>query len=626
MEEAQTQDQNNVEMHEIESPPPQPQVPAMITDEEKKMSKGILGMLMFQSKGSLLAMIPCVLIGAAPLVAFLLFGRILNLISKYYMEIQQNQTPKDVMHDIGMNCIYICIVSVLSGILKYLQTFTYIRIGANMSKNIKSSLFKSIACSDITFFDTSSVGSLMTMISEDVQMIEDAYGTAKGAQIENLARFLIGVILAFVYSWKMALVTCAAIPFCVLTMFLFTPLITKHSITKFLLTAKSTTITQEVFSSMQTVRGYNKEDFESQRYKAINIETAKIEKKVGFVIAGMFTIAMIIVWTDVVANMYFGATLVQKSINNGDKKLFLAGDMISCFMFIMFATMGIMTAQGAASGDAKAIEAYARILKVVMRQPAINFEDGIEPEVFNGKIEFKNVTFKYPTRNVEVLKNVSFVAEPNKTTALVGHSGSGKSTCIQLIERFYDVTEGQILIDDKDIKEYNPRWLHKKIGLISQDIFLFSRSIKENISYGKKDASNDEILTAIESANAKSFINKKPEKMDTVISENGQSLSGSQRQRILIARAILKSPSILLCDEATSALDVKSENKVQAALTNIMRERTSIVVAHRLSTIKNANSIFVFDNGSIVESGDHNSLIEKKGTYYNLFSRQLTKD
>ncbi|EAY14776.1 hypothetical protein TVAG_219570 [Trichomonas vaginalis G3] len=150
MEEAQTQDQNNVEMHEIESPPPQPQVPAMITDEEKKMSKGILGMLMFQSKGSLLAMIPCVLIGAAPLVAFLLFGRILNLISKYYMEIQQNQTPKDVMHDIGMNCIYICIVSVLSGILKYLQTFTYIRIGANMSKNIKSSLFKSIACSDIT--------------------------------------------------------------------------------------------------------------------------------------------------------------------------------------------------------------------------------------------------------------------------------------------------------------------------------------------------------------------------------------------------------------------------------------------------------------------------------------------
>jgi ABC-type multidrug transport system fused ATPase/permease subunit len=225
--------------------------------------------------------------------------------------------------------------------------------------------------------------------------------------------------------------------------------------------------------------------------------------------------------------------------------------------------------------------------------------------------------------DVYVLKNMSFVIEAGQTGALVGHSGSGKSTCIQLLERFYDVTDGFILFDGHDIRELNPRWLHRKISLVSQEPTLFQRSIKENVLYSVESATDEEVNHALEIANCNKFISKLSEGIETYVGEKGASLSGGQRQRVAIARAVLKKPVILMTDEATSALDAGNERKVQEALDRVMVGMTGVVVAHRLSTIRNAAIIYVFDAGEIIEVVNHESLIAKKGFYYKLVYRQL---
>jgi ABC-type multidrug transport system fused ATPase/permease subunit len=237
------------------------------------------------------------------------------------------------------------------------------------------------------------------------------------------------------------------------------------------------------------------------------------------------------------------------------------------------------------------------------------------------------VSFKYPSRDVYVLKNVSFEIKPGQTGALVGHSGSGKSTCVQLLERFYDVTDGFILIDDVDIRDLDPRWLHRKISLVSQEPTLFQKSIKENVKYGVDPNTPDqEVLEALETANCKKFLSKLSDGINTQVGEKGASLSGGQRQRVAIARAIIKKPIILMTDEATSALDAGSEKKVQEALDRILTSLTGVVVAHRLTTIRNSDIIYVFDGGEIVEFGNHDSLVEKKGSYFKLIQKQLSAE
>jgi ABC-type multidrug transport system fused ATPase/permease subunit len=236
------------------------------------------------------------------------------------------------------------------------------------------------------------------------------------------------------------------------------------------------------------------------------------------------------------------------------------------------------------------------------------------------------VSFKYPTRDAYVLKNVSFVVESGRMVALVGHSGSGKSTCVQLIERFYDVTEGIILLDDRDITTIDPRWLHRKIGLVAQEPVLFQTTIRENILYGNHDATEGQILEAAEIANVKKFVEKFPHGFNELVGEKGTAMSGGQRQRIAIARAVVKDPVILLTDEATSALDAASEKKVQNALNRVMQGRTAVIVAHRLSTIRNADIIYVFDQGEIKEYGKHDDLVQAGGCYFNLVQRQLMNE
>jgi ABC-type multidrug transport system fused ATPase/permease subunit len=292
----------------------------------------------------------------------------------------------------------------------------------------------------------------------------------------------------------------------------------------------------------------------------------------------------------------------------------------------MFGVMGIIMLQGTLQGEQKALAAGARILKLTEDKPSIPYEGGEIIDDFKGSIEFRNVSFKYPTRDVYVLRNVSFEIKPNEMGALVGHSGSGKSTCVQLLERFYEAEEGLILLDGKDIRTLDPRWLHRVIGLVQQEPLLFLASVQENIKYGAADATHEEVLAAADVANARKFVEKLDHGFDQQVGERGGALSGGQRQRIAIARAVIKDPVILITDEATSALDADSEKKVQQALDKVMENRTAVIVAHRLSTIRHADVIYVFDGGEIKEVGTHDTLVAKQGCYYNLVKKQLTEE
>ena len=260
---------------------------------------------------------------------------------------------------------------------------------------------------------------------------------------------------------------------------------------------------------------------------------------------------------------------------------------------------------------------------VPIPHPEPSKEDGRTYENVVGEIEFRNVRFAYPIRpDQEILKGLNLVAKPKQTVALVGESGCGKSTTISLIERFYNPTAGQVLLDGHPIDKMEIEWLRSQIGLVSQEPTLFATTIRENIRYGKPDATDDEIIAAAKMSNAHTFISGFPDGYDTMVGEKGVTLSGGQKQRIAIARALIRNPKILLLDEATSALDAESEKVVQEALDKAREGRTTITIAHRLSTIKDADVILVFSNGTVVEKGKHDELIELNGLYYNLVKAQ----
>jgi subfamily B ATP-binding cassette protein MsbA len=270
------------------------------------------------------------------------------------------------------------------------------------------------------------------------------------------------------------------------------------------------------------------------------------------------------------------------------------------------------------------LASWDRIYQILKEKPAVlEITNPIKIERINGKIEFKNVYYRYPTSKNWILKNISFTINPNEVAAFVGPSGSGKSTIIQLILRFFDPNEGNILIDDIDIKKIDIKSLREFMSIVTQDTILFDDTVKNNISMGKENAQEQEIIEAAKSADAELFIKNMPAGSETIIGERGIKVSGGQRQRLAIARAIIRKPKILLLDEATSNLDTKSEAIVQKAIENVLKDKTVIMSAHRLSTVKNASKIFVLRDGEIIESGDHSTLMQKKGEYRKFFEAQI---
>jgi ATP-binding cassette, subfamily B (MDR/TAP), member 1 len=474
---------------------------------------------------------------------------------------------------------------------------------------------------EIGFYDLRQTGFFVNNMTEDVALIQQAYGERLTQFCQNIAQALLGIILAFTTNWRMTLMVLVAAP--VVTILLggsgpFVAIFTKRTQAA---GSDATTVATEIIQAMRTVRSMSGEIKEIVRYRQslTNVNFVAIFR--SFAVAVASGLAYFSIWGCAALAFFYGGHL----INWG---LLTVGKLFQIFGNMLFAVLGLGLAMSHVAPMLKAVEISKLLLKVINRVPAIRPTGGKTIEGgLKGEIEVKGLEFTYPSRpEQQVLFDFNLSIKAGQTAALVGPSGGGKSTIMGLLERFYEQSKGVITIDGVDIRDFDPVWLHKEIGIVTQEPTLFAATISENIIYGVDPATvtGEQIVAAAKAANCHNFIIELNDGYNTMVGERGASLSGGQKQRVAIARAMLQNPKILLLDEATSALDTESEHLVQEALERLMVGKTSIVIAHRLSTIKSSNVIFVIEKGRVVEQGTHEDLLKiENGVYAALASRQM---
>uniref|UniRef100_A0ACD5YI17 Uncharacterized protein n=1 Tax=Avena sativa TaxID=4498 RepID=A0ACD5YI17_AVESA len=444
-----------------------------------------------------------------------------------------------------------------------------------------------------------STGEVIERISSDTVLIQDAMGEKVGKFLQLISTFLSGFIISFTRGWILTLVMMSCIPPAVAAAAILSYFVSKLSDSSQTAYVEAGKVLDQTVGSIKTVVSFTGEKNAIDKYE----EFLKISYRAtvhqgvirGIALGSLWLIAF---WSYGLA-IWYGATLVIE-------KGYTGGYVINVMMASVAASVSLGQVSPCLSAFASAQIAASKMFATIDRKPAIkSTDDGLELENFLGNIELKDVHFSYPASPDKLIfKDFSICIPSGTKMALVGESGSGKSSLFSLLERFYDPQSGEVLLDGINLKQLNLSWVRQRVGLVSQEPILFTTTIRENLEYGKKGASQEEIRSAIVLANAASFVDMLPNGLDTLVGEHGAQLSGGQKQRIAIARAILKDPSILLFDEATSALDAESEHVVQDALENIMVNRTTVIIAHRLSTVKNADIISVLNRGQVVEQ-DH---------------------
>ncbi|KAL2341081.1 hypothetical protein Fmac_009021 [Flemingia macrophylla] len=516
--------------------------------------------------------------------------------------------------------IYNCGILIWVVLLNAAEVACWMMTGERQAARIRGLYLKTILKQDIAFFDTeTTTGEVIGRMSGDTILIQDAMGEKVGKFIQLASTFVGGFLVAFVRGWRLAVVLLSCIPCVVVTGGVLSMLMTKMSSRGQAAYAEAGNVVEQTVGAIGTVASFTGEKKAIEKYNAKLKDAYKTMVQQGIASGlGMGSLLLIIFCTYALA-MWYGSKLVVEKGYNG-------GTVITVIIALMTGGMSLGQTSPCLNAFAAGQAAAYKMFETIKRKPKIDSYDtsGVVLEDIKGNIELKDVYFRYPSRpDVQIFSGFSLDVPSGATCALVGQSGSGKSTVISLLERFYDPDAGEVLIDGVNLKKFQVRWIREKIGLVSQEPILFAASIKENIAYGKEGATDEEITTAIALANAKKFIDKLPQGLETMAGQNGTQLSGGQKQRLAIARAILKNPRILLLDEATSALDAESERVVQEALEQVMTKRTTVVVAHRLTTIRNADIIAVVHQGKIVEEGTHDELIKDvNGAYSQLIRLQ----
>jgi ABC-type multidrug transport system fused ATPase/permease subunit len=513
-------------------------------------------------------------------------------------------------------------ILVLQAIFSFFRISLFVNFTENSLSNIRFALYENLIKLPMSFYSQKRVGELNSRISADISQLQDTFTTTIAEFLRQFILIIGGFIILGNISSKLTLMMLAIVPVVAVAAVIFGRFIRKYGKKTQDKVAESQVIVEETLQGISNVKAFANEWYEIQRYKNKIREIVKIAIKGGQYRGYFASFIILCLFGCVVAVVWYGITLTIKG------EVEDVGDLIS---FVLYTTFIGASFGGIAEMYAqiqKAVGATERVFELLEETPeAINANPKASAiEKIKGNVVFKNVAFSYPSRKeVEVLKDVNFKADFGQKIALVGPSGAGKSTISSLLLRFYDINSGEILVDGKSIYDYDLENLRGNMSIVPQDVILFGGTIRENIAYGKPDASDEEIMLAAKQANALNFIEGFPEKFETLVGERGVKLSGGQRQRIAIARALLKNPSILILDEATSSLDSESEKLVQEALEVLMQGRTSIIIAHRLSTIRNADKILVLDNGKITEEGTHQELINlENGIYKNLSNLQFS--
>ncbi|KAJ3689475.1 hypothetical protein LUZ61_018639 [Rhynchospora tenuis] len=548
---------------------------------------------------------------AQPMMTFI-FGDVINAFG--------SGTDQNVLHRVTKVILNFVYLGIASGIASFLSVTCWTITGERQAARIRELYLKSILRQDIAFFDKEmTTGQVIERMSGDTLLIQDSIGEKIGKCLQLTTTFLGGFIVAFVRGWLLALVMLSCIPLIALAGAVVSRIVSTLSTRAQTKYSEAGNVAEQTIGSIRTVASFNGEIRAVTIYNQLIHKAYKSYVREGMATGlGMGLVFMILFGTYGLAVWYGSKLIVNKGYNGGI--------VINIQMAVMIGAMSLGQASPCITAFAEGQAAAYRILEAIKRKPDIDALDttGIVLNDMKGDVELKDVYFSYPARPDHIIFNgFSLNVSSGTTVAIVGESGSGKSTVINLIERFYDPQSGQVLIDGVDLKTMKLGWIRSKIGLVSQEPLLFATTIKENITYGKEDATVEEIKRVIELANAAKFVDNLPNGIDTMVGERGIQLSGGQKQRIAIARAIIKNPKILLLDEATSALDLESERVVQEALNRVMLERTTIIVAHRLSTVRNADSIAVIHQGKLVEQGPHMELIENTdGPYSQLINLQ----
>eukprot|EP00117_Sycon_ciliatum_P002774 scpid23728/ scgid7858/ Multidrug resistance protein 1A; ATP-binding cassette sub-family B member 1A; MDR1A; Multidrug resistance protein 3; P-glycoprotein 3 len=511
-------------------------------------------------------------------------------------------------------------LAMLTFIVGYIQTAAWYYSGIRQVHAVRRSFFRSIIYQEMGWFDTHNTGELVSRLSGDMIKIQQGLGEKNGLLVQWLSSAIVGIVMGFVQGPLLALVVLACTPLLAIAAAMMSKLLGSYQNKEQGAYAKAGSVAEEVLSSVRTVVAFGGEDKEVDRYTKELESARKLGNRKGAVVGFGTAFVFVVMFSTYGLAFWWGSQLIIK-----DK--LTPGDMLTTFFAVLIGGFALghaaQNSEGLSTGRGAAVSVYRIINKASLIDASAT--RGKRLDKFSGDISFENVGFTYPSRpDTKILTKLDLRIPSGKTVAIVGASGCGKSTIVQLIQRMYDPDHGTVQLDGEDIREYNLAWLRSQIGVVSQEPLLFAATIKENIMYGldRGYITQDEVEVAATAANAHSFIMDLPHGYDTLVGERGSQLSGGQKQRVAIARALIRNPRILLLDEATSALDTESEGIVQEALDKARLGRTTVVIAHRLSTVRNADLIVAIDNGEVNEIGTHDELMTAKGIYYTLVTMQ----